>query len=156
MSHTFPTHKQFTRQVRARLNAEYPDERGAGLNECVQMQTTEEIWLTHLGKLIKGGVQAELPVLDTLTKDQLYNLTKHYAPFESLRWYVPREFRNHDSYDPVSKVAATMDKMIIVSCIPPGLYHKLKVVMVKTRKPKAGQAPLLIASALDFGKITGD
>jgi hypothetical protein len=176
MSQAFPTHRQFIEQVSARMKVEYPDERGEGLNDCIKMQSTEEIWLTFLGKLIKDGVAAEQPVLDTLNRDQLYNLKKHYAPFESLQWYIPREFRNHKSYDrpandPISKAAEAMDRTVIVSCVPPGPFEQLRTIVSKARKPKPSdeqkmivmnhrQAPgtglNLTAFDLHFGKVTGD
>lgn len=104
MSKAFPTHKQFIAETRARLRAEYPDaaknERGL-LEDCVAMNTDTGAWLRHLGDLITKGVKAEVPVLDTLTADQLYSLRKIYAPLGALDWYIPARMRTHVGLDPI-------------------------------------------------------
>jgi len=93
MSQAFPTHRQFIIATRAALRKEYPEGEPENIEACVQVQTTKQAWLTHLGRLLAQGVPATVSTLDTLTIDQLVTLKRDEAPYEALDWYIPRQFR---------------------------------------------------------------
>jgi hypothetical protein len=108
VSQKFPTHKQFKDQIRAELKAEYPEvakQQPDLLEDTVALQTDEGAWLRHLGNLIRKGVPAEQPVLDTLHPRQLDALRSVYAPFESLTWYIPARFRTHKGLEPLASAS---------------------------------------------------
>lgn len=115
MSQAFPTYIQFRDQIRRDVVADYPEAEKWAIDDTVTVLTDEQIWLEHLGKLVKQGVEAEVQVLDGLNVNQLYNLRKHYAPVGALDWYIPARFRV------TKKPVAPVEKPSVISCFPPKL-----------------------------------